>query len=122
VRLLKLIEYEERADEIASNAEANTQTESYRKVKGYRIKYFDILRETIQTEMNRLYTENNKDLTQVIESFDSIIDLLIIVHDDITPLFPPRYNIFHFFVLEYHRAIHDMVIKCLYLGQYYDYW
>jgi hypothetical protein len=112
VRLLKLIEYEERADEIASNAEANSQTELYRKVKGYRIKYFDILRETIQTEMNRLYFENNKDLTQVIESFDSIIDLLIVVHDDITPLFPSRYNIFHFFVLEYHRAIHDMVFEC----------
>jgi exocyst complex component 3 len=59
--------------------------------------------------MNRMYTENNKDLPLVLKALDSIVDVLITVHDDLTPLFPQRYNIFHFYVLEYHRAIYDMI-------------
>lgn len=108
MRLLKIIEYEEKADEIALSSENG---EALRKVKGFRIKYFDVLRETILSDVNRLYADNHGDLLQVLKAFDSIVEVLIVVHDDLTPLFPARYNIFHFYVLEYHRAIYNMVTK-----------
>ncbi|KAI8914395.1 exocyst complex component Sec6-domain-containing protein [Gorgonomyces haynaldii] len=111
VRLIKLIEYEERSDEYVSAEEADNsqQGEKFRRIKGYRIKYFDSLRESIQADMTRMYHEQGKELVPVLKALDSVIDTLIVVHDDLTPLFPKRYNIFHFYVLEYHRAIYELV-------------
>lgn len=111
VRMIKLIEFEEKHDEIIASEEiADASLDgAYRKFKGYRIKYFDILREQILADMDRMYNEQGKDLALVLKAVDSVVDTLIIVKHEITPLFPKRYNIFHFYVLEYHRAIYDLV-------------
>ncbi|KAJ3321383.1 SNARE-binding exocyst subunit S6 [Boothiomyces sp. JEL0866] len=116
VRIIKIIEVEEKLDEAISiqdfsedmSGEAYDQLRG-RQIKGYRIKYFDLLRDKINEEMKKTYLDNQKELSAVLKSFDSIIDTLMFVHDDIAPLYPARYNIFHFFVLEYHRAIYNMV-------------
>jgi hypothetical protein len=114
VRLVKIIEVEEKADEAISMASDLYANEAYdylrgRQIKGYRIKYFDLLRDKINEELKKIFIEQQKDLPMVLKAFDSIIDTLIVVHDDVAPLFPKRYNIFHFFVLEYHRAIYHMI-------------
>lgn len=102
VRLLKLIEYEELCDSPSGE-------DSYKAVKGYRIKYFDVLREKIIADMNHIYTENQRVLRDVLPCLSSVVDELTIVHDEVTPLFPQNYNILNFFVLEYHRAIYDLI-------------
>jgi hypothetical protein len=114
VRLVKIIEIEEKADEAISMASEVYSNEAYdylrgRQIKGYRIKYFDLLRDRINEELKKMFLDQQKDLPMVLKAFDSIIDTLIVVHDDVAPLFPRRYNIFHFFVLEYHRAIYHMI-------------
>ncbi|KAI8928085.1 exocyst complex component Sec6-domain-containing protein [Entophlyctis helioformis] len=138
VRLVKIIEAEERADEVSAMQEelgssgalgsgsvsgsnhSLGRSESRRpvndrsrsnNVKGYRIKFFDVLRESIQEEMRLMYDANCRDPPAMLKAADGIVDTLIVVSDDVKPLFPKRYNIFLFFVLEYHRAIYEMVNK-----------
>ncbi|KAI8910000.1 exocyst complex component Sec6-domain-containing protein [Powellomyces hirtus] len=122
VRIVKVIETEERADEVASVQEVVSPTGGSgaelisdfdssrpRPIKSYRIKYFDALRDAIVDEIKRMYEKNKDDLPQVLAQFDTVVDNLILVHDELVPRFPKRYNIFHFYVLEYHRAIYDTV-------------
>ncbi|KAI8816506.1 exocyst complex component Sec6-domain-containing protein [Fimicolochytrium jonesii] len=124
VRIVKIIETEERADELASIQEAPAfatsptssadEVSSYdasrpRPIKSYRIKFFDALRDSIVEEIGQMYVKNRDNLPEVLAQFDTIVDNLILVHDELVPRFPKRYNIFHFYVLEYHRAIYDVV-------------
>jgi hypothetical protein len=112
IRLVKIIETEERADEQASLAEASildTLPTSARQIKSFRIKFFDVLREGIVAQINGLYESLKSDLPQLLSRAESIVDDLIMIHDELEPRFPKKYNIFQFFVLEYHRAIYDMV-------------
>ncbi|KAJ3162239.1 SNARE-binding exocyst subunit S6 [Geranomyces variabilis] len=128
VRLVKIIETEERADEVASVQEvvmptsptgatvsadmiADYDSSRPRPIKSYRIKYFDTLREAIVEEIARMYARNKDNLPEVLAQFDTVVDNLILVHDELVPRFPKRYNIFHFYILEYHRAIYDAVNK-----------
>eukprot|EP00842_Homolaphlyctis_polyrhiza_P005725 jgi/Hompol1/6153/HPOL_002608-RA len=119
IRLVKIIESEERSDELAAMEEDDDcgNTNDYASlsrthaVKGYRIKFFDILREAIQEEIRILYDGNRNNIPEFLSAAEGVVDTLIVVHDDVTPLFPKRYNIFHFFVLEYHRAIYETIRK-----------
>jgi exocyst complex component 3 len=114
VRIIKIIEAEEKADEAVSMMTEDYTNESFehlrgRQIKGYRIKYFDLLRDKINEELKKMFLDQQKDLPNVLKAFDSVLVLLIVVHNEVTPLYPKRYNIFHFFVLEYHRAIYHMI-------------
>ncbi|KAJ3103186.1 SNARE-binding exocyst subunit S6 [Phlyctochytrium planicorne] len=114
VRVVKIIETEEQADEYASvmeaeQAEDDEEHDPIRLVKGYRIKFFDVLREAIGKQVKDLYNEHANDLPKLLQAADLIIDDLILIHDELEPRFPKKYNIFQFFVLEYHRSIYDMV-------------
>lgn len=116
VRLVKIIEFEEKVDEALSMQDfrrpASTEMSELlrgRTVRSFRIKFFDIIREQINLDIKKIYLEQEKDLCSVLEKFNSIIDILTFVHDEFTPLFPNRYNIFHFYVLEYHRSIYNTV-------------
>ncbi|EGF77802.1 hypothetical protein BATDEDRAFT_13787 [Batrachochytrium dendrobatidis JAM81] len=115
VRLVKIIEAEERADEcvviVGDDGLDHLHESRSKTIKGYRIRYFDVLRESIQEEMAILYQANQMNTAELLKAAESVVDTLIIVHDDVVPLFPKRYNIFHFFVLEYHRNIYEMVKK-----------
>ena len=115
VRLIKIIEVEEKTDEFLSMQDFGTVSPEMadmlrgRIIKGYRIRFFDFIREKINSEIKRIYVEKDKELSAVLRSFDEIVDTLTFVHDEITPLFPTRFNIFHFYVLEYHRSIYHLV-------------
>ena len=116
VRLVKIIEVEEKADEALSMQDFALELSPEmadvlrgRSVKNYRIKYFDFIRDKINSDIKQMYTEQQKELSYVLKAFDDIIDVLSFVHDELTPLYPKRYNIFHFYVLEYHRAIYNMI-------------
>ncbi|KAI9365490.1 exocyst complex component Sec6-domain-containing protein [Zopfochytrium polystomum] len=128
IRIAKIIEAEERLDDQASLAEAATPmavspsntapppdilSMSTRQIKSYRIKFLDTIRESISTQIRTLYETEKSDLTQLLVSAETIIDDLTLVHDSLEPRFPKKYNIFLFFVLEYHRSIYDMVNKII---------
>ncbi|KAJ3190257.1 SNARE-binding exocyst subunit S6 [Gaertneriomyces sp. JEL0708] len=119
VRMIKVIETEEKADELASLQEVGTESADPdspdavrpRSIKSYRIKFFDTLRGVIVEEIQGVYSKHKDNLSGLLSHFDAVIDDLIIVHDELIPKFPKRYNIFHFYVLEYHRAIYDTLVK-----------
>jgi len=137
VRLLKIIETEERAD-LASNTESkntdikgnlSTQTEnnhhlgvvsptsasydmnSMRSIKSYWSRYRIALQDEILRTFTKLYDENSSDLNKLLAATDLIIEDFAIIHDDLVPAFPVKYGIFNVFVVEYHRNIYDMLNK-----------
>ena len=114
VRLVKIIEAEEKIDEALSIQDFRRPAAIEmadllrgRTVRSFRIKFFDIIREQINQDIKRIYFEQDKDLCAVLNAFNSVIDVLTFVHDELVLLFPARYNIFHFYVLEYHRSIYN---------------
>ncbi|KAJ3028606.1 SNARE-binding exocyst subunit S6, partial [Rhizophlyctis rosea] len=131
VQMVKVIEMEERADEVASVQETvvspvsgeggasqiSREVTHPRPIKSYRIKFFDVIRDAIGAEIAALYEQKKHDILGLLAGADTVIDNLIIVHDELIPRFPKRYNIFYFYVLEYHRAIYDMVNKVITSGE-----
>lgn len=116
VRLIKIIEVEEKLDEALSMQDFGTSTSAEmndvlrgRTIRSFRIKFFDIIREQINQEVRKIYNDQEKEMIPVLEEFNTIIDKLIFIHDEVTPIFPRRYNIFHFYVLEYHRSIYNIL-------------
>jgi hypothetical protein len=114
VRLVKIIEAEEKIDEALSIQDFRRPAAIEmadllrgRTVRSFRIKFFDIIREQINQDIKRIYFEQDKDICAVLNAFNSVIDVLTFVHDELVLLFPARYNIFHFYVLEYHRSIYN---------------
>ncbi|ORY37909.1 exocyst complex component Sec6, partial [Rhizoclosmatium globosum] len=112
LRLVKIIETEEKADEVAAIAEATTPVElleSARAIKSYRIKFFDVLRDSINAHVHQMYQAQMIDFHELPLAIDAVLEDLIVVNEKLSPRFPKKYNIFQFFVLEYHRSIYDMV-------------
>lgn len=116
VRLIKILEAEEKADEALSMqdfaSEISTEMTDLlrgRSVKNYRIKYFDYIRENINNEIKHMYNDQQKELSFVLKAFDGVVEVLLFVQEEIARLFPKRYNVFNFYVLEYHRSIYNMV-------------
>ena len=112
VRLIKIIEVSEKADSL--NQRSIDQQEDPldsigMKIKNYRIKYFDIMQEKVTQDIKQMVQDNEGSLKDVLNSFDSIIDTLQIVYSTFMPLFPKHYNIFNFYVLEYHRGIYNTI-------------
>ncbi|KAJ3212200.1 SNARE-binding exocyst subunit S6, partial [Clydaea vesicula] len=122
VRMVKIIELEEKADEEAALMENSLFSEisenpaeadliKPRTIKSYRIKFFDVLREGIVSHFKKLYEGNKSNLQSFLDGVDVVVDDLILVFDELAPCFPSRYNIFQFFVLEYHRIVYEMINK-----------
>ncbi|KAJ3089212.1 SNARE-binding exocyst subunit S6 [Quaeritorhiza haematococci] len=119
VRMIKIIEVEERLDEEAALAETalvdptlpTTNKAPPRQIKSYRIKFFDVLREAIQRHLAQWTTAPKGEMPKLLQSAEVVVDDLILVYDELVPCFPRRYNIFQFFVLEYHRMIYETVNK-----------
>jgi hypothetical protein len=116
VRLVKIIEVTEKNDSLITLRHIGSGQDTERletlqptKVKGYRIKYFDVLREGIIVDIQKMVADNVGDLDLVLDAFNSVIDTLTIVHDELIPLYPKSYNILNFFVLEYHRGIYNTI-------------
>ncbi|KAJ3129089.1 SNARE-binding exocyst subunit S6 [Nowakowskiella sp. JEL0407] len=115
VRLVKIIETEEKADELISLQEVNDENYSThpRSIKGYRIKFFDIVRHSIESQIEDVYVQFKSNQQILLKELDVVVDDLVVVHDELVPLFPKRYNIFQFFVLELHRSVHGVMVKLL---------
>ncbi|KAI8801633.1 exocyst complex component Sec6-domain-containing protein [Cladochytrium replicatum] len=112
VRLVKIIEMEERADEMAALQEVGDDSRS-RPIKSYRIKFFDVIREGISDQMANMYNEFKGDLPKLMWGMDKAVDDLVLIHDEVVPLFAKRYNIFQFFVLECHRNVYEVVNRTI---------
>lgn len=114
VRVIKVIELEEQADMKAIQAvnsqfpDENSNILKQRTIKSYRTKFFDVLREGIALHLKSLHSSENVDADALMD-VSTIIDDLVIVSDELVPCFPADYNVFKFFVLEYHRIIYEMV-------------
>ncbi|KAJ3390907.1 SNARE-binding exocyst subunit S6 [Entophlyctis sp. JEL0112] len=102
LRVIKIIETEEKADELASIAEASAPAEL---LEAARTMY----RDAINTHVNQIYELQKIDFSELPVAIENVIDDLKSVRDELSPRFPKKLNIFQFFVLEYHRSIYDMV-------------
>jgi hypothetical protein len=122
VRLIKIIETEERLDESAAvlDNEANEALEEKsidhefsrgRKLKAYRIKFFDTLRNSVVENVQKIYEQHYDDADSLLNSMSQMVDDLVLINEKLAALCPKSYNIFRFFVLETHRAIYEILEK-----------
>ncbi|KAI8849265.1 exocyst complex component Sec6-domain-containing protein [Chytridium lagenaria] len=114
IRLVKIIETKNKP--MKNLEEVVNEGDDARVVKGYRIKFFDVLREAIGKQVKLMYENNSGDLPKLLQTAELIIDDLILINDELEPRFPRKYNIFQFFVLEYHRSIYDMWVRDYYFS------
>ncbi|KAI8813830.1 exocyst complex component Sec6-domain-containing protein [Cladochytrium replicatum] len=111
LRLVKIIEMEERADEIAALLEVGDSCS--RPIKSYRIKFFDVIREGISEQMANIYNDFKGDVPKLMWGMDKAVDDLVVIHDELVPVFAKRYNIFQFFVLQCHRNVYEVVNRMI---------
>ncbi|KAL7746700.1 SNARE-binding exocyst subunit S6 [Sorochytrium milnesiophthora] len=125
VRLAKIIEHEEKADEAALAARASRNGSSsslnaqgnvnpLRIIKSYRSMLFDVLHESISEKFEMHYAQLKDETVKLFTELRAfVIQDLTIVYDDLVSKFPPKYKIFPFFVLEYHRHVFDTVNRVI---------
>lgn len=127
VKLVKIIETEEHADEkalAARHAQSSHQDVataegtkwrlaegSPRTIKSYRVEFHERLRESIQERFDAHFAEykESEDWIGAFDHADFIFQELDLVFDEIVPLFPKKYKIFPWFVLEYHRHLYELL-------------
>lgn len=128
VRLAKVIEAEERLDEMVGStkiAEVAAILPSPdrvsvvgRKAKGFLSKFKEILQETIATRFAEAVAPYTKEPIVALDRMDFVIDDLTVAYDEVAPLFPRRWGIFPFFVLRYHIHVYDLLNRIV--SQYLD--
>ncbi|CAG8552121.1 9493_t:CDS:2 [Paraglomus brasilianum] len=123
VRLVKIIEAEEQADERATTAEQARQSHqelatkfksiqtSPRVIRSYRSKFLNKLHVSISDMFNSFFDGFKEDPPQLLDNTEFIYDDLKLVNVELMRKFPKKYNIFAVFVLEYHRHIYNMLDK-----------
>lgn len=126
VRLVKIIECEERADEKAQAAElAKTSHQdlasegskwrlaegSPRTIKSYRTNFFDKVHESLAERFENHFAKFGDDWSAALDATEFIFSDLALVFDDLVPRFPKKYKVFPFFVLEYHRHVYELLNK-----------
>lgn len=117
VKLIKLIETENASDNngklVLSRRNSAHDSAITSSKKSYREKFFDVLRTSIVEEINKIYELHQENVHKLLEELNNAVSVLVFVNLEIVPLFPDRYNILHFYVLEYHRAIYDVTSKII---------
>ncbi|CAG8551125.1 12287_t:CDS:1 [Ambispora leptoticha] len=123
VRLIKVIESEERADERAKLAEQALHShqdladkfksvqKSPRVIKSFRTKFQNKIHESISDTFERFYDDFKDDPISMFDNADFIYKDLLLVIKEIVPRFPKKYNIFSIYVLEYHRHVYNILDK-----------
>jgi exocyst complex component 3 len=104
--IAKIIEIEEAADESAINNNQLDSKKSFRVIKSYRYNFFNQINNSIVNLFDEKF--GNPSL-QPLDDLNFIFNDLIIVRDEIDPVFPSNYNILTFYVLAYHRNVY----KCI---------
>ncbi|KAG0269224.1 SNARE-binding exocyst subunit S6 [Actinomortierella ambigua] len=124
VRVIKIIESEEMLDakvaattnkserrvSIQGLALTNKKNEKPpRKVKSLRSRFFDVLHDQVSQKFKLLLDNVAKDPYECLDATTGFVfPDLELVYDELVPRTPSNYKIFPFFVLEYHRHIHDL--------------
>lgn len=125
VKLAKIIECEERADEKALAArQAQTSHQDLQTQKGWRlaegnprtikslrVEFFEQLHQSLLEHFDEQlapYKEGD-DWVGALDATDFIFNDLELVYDEIVPKFPKKYKIFPYFVLEYHRHTYEFL-------------
>ncbi|CAB4432178.1 unnamed protein product [Rhizophagus irregularis] len=121
VRIVKVIEAEEIADERATTAEharhshqnlatkfKSVQT-SPRVIRSFRSQFQDKLHDSISELFEDFYGKYKNAPVELLGQLDFIFDDLAVVFQEIVPRFPKKYNIFSVFVLEYHHHVYNIL-------------
>lgn len=125
VKLIKIIECEEAADEKAlaqRQAQSNHQDlQGHKKwrlaegnprtIKSYRVEFFEQLHQSLREHFDEMLApyRENEEWQNALDATDFIFNELELVYDEIVPKFPKKYKIFPYFVLEYHRHTYDFL-------------
>ncbi|KAI9477963.1 MAG: exocyst complex component Sec6-domain-containing protein [Benjaminiella poitrasii] len=130
VKLVKIIECEEAADEkalAAKQAQSNHQglqqgngvvnrkwrlaEGNPRTIKSYRVEFFEQLHQSLKERFEDTFApyKDEQDYGGALDAADFVFDELELVFDQIVPRFPKKYKIFPYFVLEYHRHTYDLL-------------
>lgn len=122
VKVLKIVEAEERADErvIASEQIRSNNPElseaghfkvlelNPRTIKNYRSQMFNAVHDGIAETFYRMLADTDKDAVTVLTTARFAFDDLALVFDELVPRFPAKYKVFSFFVLQYHKHVYDL--------------
>ncbi|KAI9333387.1 exocyst complex component Sec6-domain-containing protein [Pilaira anomala] len=125
VKLVKIIECEETADEkalAARQAQSNHQDlQGHKKwrlaegnprtIKSYRVEFYEQLHQSLLEHFEEEFVpyKEREDWQGALDATDFIFNELELVYDQIVPKFPKKYKIFPYFVLEYHRHTYDLL-------------
>lgn len=125
VKLIKIIECEETADEKALAArQAQTTHQDLqnnkkwrlaegnpRTIKSYRVEFYEQLHQSLLEHFEEEFQQfkEQEDWQGALDATDFIFNELELVYDRIVPKFPKKYKIFPYFVLEYHRHTYDLL-------------
>lgn len=125
VKVIKIIECEETADEKALAArQAQTTHQDLqnnkkwrlaegnpRTIKSYRVEFYEQLHQSLLEHFEEEFQQfkEQEDWEGALDATDFIFNELELVYDQIVPKFPKKYKIFPYFVLEYHRHTYDLL-------------
>jgi exocyst complex component 3 len=119
VRLAKIIEVEEQADErvlameqrrppsLTQLSERSPPQEEPRTVKNYRSEMFNAIHEFITTHFQKKTSSSDGSMLSSLQALNFVFEDLAIVFEELAPRFPPKYKIFSFYVLQYHKNVYD---------------
>jgi exocyst complex component 3 len=122
VKLLKIIEVEEKIDEEQNSYESSKPTlpdsdlspSSFllqRKSKNMRSKLLNTLHDVISENFSKRISPYENLLEECLNQVKFIYDDLTLVYDEVNPRFPPKYKIFFFYVIQYHKHLYFLITK-----------
>jgi exocyst complex component 3 len=82
-------------------------------IKHYRSKVMKSIAESIQDKFDEAYQRDEQNLAGFFERLGWIYQDIIRIESDVTPCFPPAYEIYAFYIKEYHKALNVTVKKLL---------
>ena len=106
IKLLKIIEVEERADLLALEGKPRT-------VKKAKERLFEEISTAINDQFGRFVGGEEDALAKALEDTGFIQEHLTVVYDDLVPCFPPSYKVFEFHLENYHRNITELLDRFL---------
>ncbi|KAL4066029.1 exocyst complex component Sec6-domain-containing protein [Scleroderma citrinum] len=118
VKLIKIVELEGREDEKAiairlvkkaAKMDAASKFKSMqanaRILKHYRSKAMRTISDSISSSFEDAYERHERDLNAFLDNLGWIYQDLIRIESDVVPCFPPSYDIYAFYIKEYHKNL-----------------
>lgn len=87
---------------------------SQKSIDSARAAFFDAVHASISLRFSNLLVEHKKEVPKLLSTaMEAVVTDLTLVFDSLVMLFPKKYKIFPFYVLEYHRHVYDMLNKII---------